>query len=374
MGLQPKDNDWKACWRSYMEFFCRYYWFIRAWTMQELYLAPAGKYLFLYGKEQLHGDSILDCQMITGPWTGRLSTFLSICTYSTGIMMLMLERDTEIEAFGPQSNAVQCSFDKISTCLTVVRPRKSFLDVDKIYSVFGIASKLLPPNYANPFKVTPGATAAEVYTWMSTIMIERTGSLDCCPLWRMSQSEELKPSQAGCQITPQYSESLIIGRVRSSTLVCLLEGRFSPPIINGRELRVRGCQIAIISSQMCRKVHLFQLPLIIRKMVSWIGPLYDSKAQDYIDAICKTLIADASLPTAKAKSTTSFKESANKASNEAGKKPSIYVPDYRFFAFSALIYQVAVHNRGAKTSNCWRPRTAFTQLQSSSTILHKAIN
>ncbi|EXF84170.1 hypothetical protein CFIO01_05673 [Colletotrichum fioriniae PJ7] len=190
LGLKLEKTSLKNQWITYLMFFATRSWFFRAWTLQEAVVASNP--VFVVGNEfhVLTWADTWDLRRIVQAWSNGLSELTmdnkKLAPELRGIRLI--RGWTEI--FPLRSTFSSCLraesreqwVQTWSLLLFIATSKDCTVTVDRVYSTFGMAKMICPPEVGGFPDVDFSRSAAEVFTDVSRFLICNSGGLSLLSL------------------------------------------------------------------------------------------------------------------------------------------------------------------------------------------------
>ena len=309
-SVRPKEANWKACWQAYWKFLTQRQWFKRAWTLQEAILAKRIEIICGQDCKKMEWTKLVNLAWILyrTTWGNQLfSTFyqdnnnidppITIVGISNEHQQLLyFDREKRVSP-APDARAkgdgtrLDEWFEFWSRILTTIRERQSANDEDKVNATLGCARRYHPSDIADDFADNIGETVEAMYTWVSSLSLQRYSHLQQLSLVGDANQRKLKH-------LPSWVVDLSVGFVGDpmTTIAyfdatCVKKSSSPPPEIRGRELLVQGFQIGVIEAAHGTWKD-FSVAESCLVHLSHLLPEYQATGQSSLEAMWRTLILD----------------------------------------------------------------------------------
>ncbi|KXH32915.1 hypothetical protein CSIM01_07542 [Colletotrichum simmondsii] len=190
LGLKLENTSLKNQWITYLMFFATRSWFFRAWTLQEAVVASNPVFVVGNDFHVLSWADTWDLRRIVQAWGNGLSELTmhnkNLAPELRGIRLI--RGWTEI--FPLRSTFSSCLRDESreqwvqtwSLLLFIASSKDCTVTVDRVYSTFGMAKMICPPEASGFPEVDFSRSAAEVFTDVAQFLLCNSGGLSLLSL------------------------------------------------------------------------------------------------------------------------------------------------------------------------------------------------
>jgi hypothetical protein len=306
IGICRSSEHWVEAWKSYFRCFIQHQWFTRAWVVQEVCLSQSISMAWGAGYfqwEDVHSflvwifSSWSTLLMLIGKPLHKLEVggknVVELWQFRKQFLEI-LNNEAEIElptfAAGEESKLEKQFLQLRDLLCVVLRPKKSSFDNDKVYSVLGIASKLLDCKL-DPFTDNPGKSSADVYTWITSRILDHSLTLGI-----LSEVEDRAHRKT--QELPSWIPDLAIrpghfafDRFSTWDASGVRDGHVAHPKIHDKQLSVSGVEVGSISS-VFKWQNNDEFVKAAFHLALEMGPIYSASGECRLEAVWRTVLAD----------------------------------------------------------------------------------
>jgi Heterokaryon incompatibility protein (HET) len=316
-ALNITTDKWVELWDLYDKFFTAYSWFSRAWVVQEFLLSQNN--VIRCGQKTLD-STILRRLSQQGLDSGNLSTSVPVKFHSISELRTELINGVPSEDFltgislsaGAKTAEEQWCF-WILFLVDTIRPRNTTCSHDKIYAIFGLALKSIPPSWdhGNFLDVNYEQSAEDTFSSFATVLLENLPTLTILSYVSTSSGDEPKQPRALPSWCPDFGTFR-----RDAPLIVLSQLNWDQPyafkasrslardngpcLVSGRILLVSGKPVARIAKARQATGFVFSTDTMFDPpgvegffdSCRDLEPTYSLTGQDRVEALWRTLLVD----------------------------------------------------------------------------------
>ncbi|OHF02893.1 hypothetical protein CORC01_01651 [Colletotrichum orchidophilum] len=190
LGLRLENASLADHWVTYLMFFATRSWFLRAWTLQEAVVARNPVFVVGQDFNVLKWADTWDLRNIVQAWSNRLSELTmnneKLPPEMRGVRLIR----GWTELFPLRSMFSNCLRDESreqwaqtwSILLFIARSKDCTVTVDRVYSTFGMAKMVCPPEVSGFPEVDFSRSAAEVFVDVAQFLLCNSGGMSLLSL------------------------------------------------------------------------------------------------------------------------------------------------------------------------------------------------